>query len=127
MDYVLNAGLFFGGQMIQPDNTYAWWDGAVQSQIRYKPNASQSTTYTTTYSYSGSGALTSVSVMRPSRRVPVECSDPATTPEPQATVGVSSHSRVGGVMPITSSSVSSSSVGTRWARNRSTRPSARRR
>jgi YD repeat-containing protein len=43
-------------------NSYAWYDGAVQSQISYKPNTSQSTTHTTTFHYDGSGALASIYV-----------------------------------------------------------------
>ncbi|MEA3064796.1 MAG: hypothetical protein QOJ27_1242, partial [Sphingomonadales bacterium] len=43
-------------------NSYAWYDGAVQSSIVYKPNTSQSTTYTTTFYYDTSGQLTSIYV-----------------------------------------------------------------
>ncbi|HYD39126.1 MAG TPA: LysM peptidoglycan-binding domain-containing protein [Allosphingosinicella sp.] len=43
-------------------NSYVWYDGAVQSQISYKPNTSQSTTFTTTFSYDGSGTLSSIYV-----------------------------------------------------------------
>ena len=43
-------------------NSYAWWDGAVQSQIAHKPNTSQSTTYYTTFYYNGLGQLTSLYV-----------------------------------------------------------------
>ena len=44
------------------DNTYYWFDGAVQATIKHKPNTSQSTLYTTTYYYSPSGTLNSISV-----------------------------------------------------------------
>jgi YD repeat-containing protein len=43
-------------------NSYTWYDGAMQSQISYKPNTSQSTTYTTTFTYDGSGSLSSIYV-----------------------------------------------------------------
>ncbi len=38
-------------------NSYAWWDGAVQSQIAHKPNTAQATTYYTSFSYNGLGQL----------------------------------------------------------------------
>ncbi|MES2443088.1 MAG: LysM peptidoglycan-binding domain-containing protein [Pseudomonadota bacterium] len=44
------------------NNTYVWWDGAVQASISYKPNTSQSTTYYTTFTYNGLGQLGSVFV-----------------------------------------------------------------
>ncbi len=40
-------------------NAYLWFDGAVQSSISYKPNTSQSTTYTTSFGYNGMGQLVS--------------------------------------------------------------------
>ncbi len=40
-------------------NTYVWYDGALQNTISYKPNTSQSTTYTTSFGYDGMGRLTS--------------------------------------------------------------------
>lgn len=40
-------------------NSYIWHDGALQSSISHKPNTSQSTTYTTSFSYNGMGQLTS--------------------------------------------------------------------
>ncbi|MDY7820518.1 hypothetical protein U0F71_33185, partial [Burkholderia pseudomallei] len=43
-------------------NSFAWWDGAVQSQIAHKPNTGQSTTYYTTFYYNGLGQLTSLYV-----------------------------------------------------------------
>jgi YD repeat-containing protein len=43
-------------------NSYAWYEGAVQSQISHRPNTSQSTTYTTTLTYDGSGQLSSIYV-----------------------------------------------------------------
>ncbi|WP_448661573.1 GH-E family nuclease [Sphingomonas sp. CJ20] len=43
-------------------NSYAWWDGAVQSQIAHKPNTSQSTTYYTSFYYNGLGQLSSLYV-----------------------------------------------------------------
>ncbi|WEJ98137.1 MAG: polymorphic toxin-type HINT domain-containing protein [Candidatus Sphingomonas phytovorans] len=43
-------------------NTYQWWDGAVQSSISFKPNTSQSTTYTTGFYYNGFGQLSSIYV-----------------------------------------------------------------
>ncbi len=43
-------------------NNYAWYEGAVQSSIVYKPNTSQSTTYTTSFYYDGAGQLTSLYV-----------------------------------------------------------------
>ncbi len=43
-------------------NSYAWWDGAVQSQIAHKPNTSQSTTYYTTFYRNALGQLTSLYV-----------------------------------------------------------------
>ncbi len=38
-------------------NSYIWYDGALQGSISYKPNTSQSTTYTTTFYYDGMGRL----------------------------------------------------------------------
>ncbi|WP_163754665.1 hypothetical protein, partial [Proteus mirabilis] len=43
-------------------NSFAWWDGAVQSQIAHKPNTGQSTTYYTSFYYNGLGQLTSLYV-----------------------------------------------------------------
>lgn len=40
-------------------NSYIWYDGALQSTISYKPNTSQSTTYTTSFAYNGMGQLVS--------------------------------------------------------------------
>jgi YD repeat-containing protein len=42
------------------DNTYVWFDGAMQSTIRHNPNVWQSTVFTTNYSYNGWGQLQSV-------------------------------------------------------------------
>ena len=70
-DYALGAVVYAttagskNGSYQQTSGTttgYAWYDGAVQSTISYKPNTGQSTTYTTTYGYSGSGTLVSASV-----------------------------------------------------------------
>ena len=41
---------------------YAWYDGAVQSAVRYTPNTSQGTVYTTSYAYSGTGVLTGATI-----------------------------------------------------------------
>ncbi len=43
-------------------NSYAWWDGAVQSGIAHKPNTAQATTYYTNFSYNGLGQLISAYV-----------------------------------------------------------------
>lgn len=55
-----------GNNSAAPDtsttNTFVWYDGAVQSQIRYKPDASTSTAYTTNFYYNGSGHLISAQV-----------------------------------------------------------------
>jgi YD repeat-containing protein len=45
------------------DNTYAWFDGAVQSTIQHTPNTSQSgTVYITDYTYSSAGVLEQIHV-----------------------------------------------------------------
>jgi YD repeat-containing protein len=44
-------------------NTYQWWDSAAQGTIAYKPNTSNSTTYTTTFYYDGEGVLTSADIV----------------------------------------------------------------
>jgi YD repeat-containing protein len=49
-------------QTSRTDNSFYWYDGAVQATIQHKPNTSQSTTYTTSYSYTASGTLSSISV-----------------------------------------------------------------
>ncbi|MFZ2032019.1 MAG: DUF6531 domain-containing protein, partial [Vitreimonas sp.] len=49
----------------QSTNTYAWWGGAVSSLISYKPDTSQSTTWTSTYNYTqvgGQARLDSVTI-----------------------------------------------------------------
>ena len=38
-------------------NSYIWYDGALQSSISYKPNTSQSTTWTTSFGYDALGRL----------------------------------------------------------------------
>ena len=43
-------------------NSYAWYDGAVQSQIAHRPNSGQSTTYYTSFYYDASGVLSSIYV-----------------------------------------------------------------
>ena len=43
-------------------NSYVWWDAALQGSIAYKPNTSQTTTFTTSFGYDGQGALASVYV-----------------------------------------------------------------
>ncbi len=43
-------------------NSYAWYEGAVQASVAYKPDTGQSTTWTTTYDYSASGVLQSAYV-----------------------------------------------------------------
>jgi YD repeat-containing protein len=41
---------------------YAWYDGAVQSQIRFRPDTNSGTAFNTTFSYNGSGHLLSAQV-----------------------------------------------------------------
>jgi YD repeat-containing protein len=43
-------------------NTYAWYDGATLSRTDYKKDVTSSTTYTSTYSLSPSGTVTSASI-----------------------------------------------------------------
>ncbi len=71
---------------------------------------------------------TSVRVTSPSRLVEGECSVvPGGTPAPQATVGVSAHSRVVGVMPTTRTRVEGGSSSTTRSSSSSARARARRR
>ena len=70
-DYALGAVVssdttsYRNGANYQASHTatdYAWYDGAVQSAVRYTPNTSQGTVYTTSYAYSGTGVLTGATI-----------------------------------------------------------------